>query len=72
MLSSLSHKHIITFHGAVISAPNYCLVTGEYGVGRGVRGCGGGWGWGDGGEVHKDHYIPQCCNQCAKLLPCHW
>ncbi|XP_072029209.1 mitogen-activated protein kinase kinase kinase 20-like isoform X2 [Amphiura filiformis] len=29
VLSSLSHKHIITFHGAVICAPNYCLVT-EY------------------------------------------
>ena len=45
MLSSLSHKHIITFHGAVISAPNYCLVTGKYSMCKGV-GVGGVCGWG--------------------------
>ena len=41
----VSHKHIITFHGDVIRAPNYCVVTGECsmckGEGVGVLGvCG--------------------------------
>ena len=36
----VSHKHIITFHGVVISAPNYCLVTGECAMCKGVGVCG--------------------------------
>ena len=29
VLSSLSHRNIVQFLGAVTSAPNYCLVTGQ-------------------------------------------
>ena len=34
VLSSLSHRNVVQFFGAVITKPNYCLVTGE-GVGEG-------------------------------------
>ena len=29
VLSSLSHRNIVQFLGAVTQAPNYCLVTGQ-------------------------------------------
>jgi len=29
VLSSLSHRNIIKFYGAVIDEPNHCLVTGK-------------------------------------------
>ena len=64
----VSHKHIITFHDAVISAPNYCLVTGKCSVCKGI-GAGGVCGV---CESTAHHYIPWWFNQCTKLLPCHW
>ena len=41
----VSQQLIITFHGVVISAPNYCLVTGKCAMCRGVWGVGCGVWW---------------------------
>ena len=35
-MGCVSHKHIVTFHGDVISAPNYCLVTNKCTMGKSV------------------------------------
>ena len=42
VLSSLSHRNIVQFFGAVTVAPNYCIATGTYVDGIWVGGGGGG------------------------------